>query len=103
MTKPKNTRDAAADTNSHQQYLRERGVNMVRVWNTNNDTHVCAICQSFEGQTEDVWGKQFPKGPPAHEGCRCDITLRLDHSVKAKPKTMPEQIAAFVQRLFRKR
>jgi hypothetical protein len=97
------TRAAAAATNAQQRHLRSQSIAMVRVWSTNNDAHVCAICQSFDKQTEDVWGTQFPKGPPAHEGCRCDISLRLDLASKAILKTMPEQLAAFVQRLLGKR
>jgi hypothetical protein len=97
------TRAAAAATNAQQRHMRSQGIAMVRVWNTNKDTHVCALCQSFDKQTEDVWCTQFPKGPPAHVGCRCVISLRLDVTPAAKPKTLPEQLAAFVQRLLGKR
>lgn len=96
------TRAAAAATNAQQRHMRSQGIAMVRVWSTNNDAHVCAICQSFDKQSEDVWGTQFPKGPPAHEGCRCGISLRLGRTPAAKPKTLPEQLTAFVQRLLGK-
>ncbi len=97
------TRAAAAATNAQQRHMRSQGIAMVRVWSTNNDADVCARCQSFDKQSEDVWGTQFPKGPPAHVGCRCDITLRLDRAAKATPKTLPEQLAAFAQRLLGRR
>ena len=97
------TRAAAAATNAQQRHMRSQGIAMVRVWSTNNDAHVCAMCQSFDKQSEDVWGTQFPKGPPVHEGCRCDITLRLDRTPAAKPKTITEQLATFVQRILGKR
>jgi hypothetical protein len=73
------TRAASQATTSYKDYLRERGVNMIRVWNTENDEIVkeCPICYPLNGKTEDVWGAEYPAGPPAHVNCRCDTGLRL--------------------------
>jgi hypothetical protein len=73
------TRAAAQATTSYKDYLAERGVNMIRVWNTENDEIVkeCPICYPLNGKTEDVWGAEYPAGPPAHVNCRCDTGLRL--------------------------
>jgi hypothetical protein len=79
------TRAASAATNAYQKQLSTSGVQMTRQWSTNNDSHVCEICKSFDKQTEEVWGKEFPKGPPAHEGCRCDISLTLDRKPVSTP------------------
>lgn len=96
------TRAAAAATNAQQRSLCAQGMNMVRFWSTNNDAHVCEVCQSFHQQPESVWGKQFPAGPPAHEGCRCDITLQLDRTVPPKPKSVPEQFLELVKRVLKR-
>jgi len=77
------TRAASQATTSYQDYLRERGVNMVRVWNTDADELVCDICTGrvygvkLNGLTEDQWPPEVAAGPPAHVNCRCDTTLRL--------------------------
>ena len=73
------TRAASQSTASYQDYLGQRGINMIRVWNTENDEIVkdCPICAPLEGKTEDVWGAEFPDGPPGHVNCRCDTSLRL--------------------------
>ena len=77
------TRAASQATSSYQDYLRERGVNMVRVWNTDADELVCDICTGrvygvkLNGLTEDQWPPEVAAGPPAHVNCRCDTTLRL--------------------------
>jgi hypothetical protein len=55
------TRAAAAATNAHQKQLSTSGVQMIRQWNTNNDPHVCKICESYDKKTEEVWGKEFPR------------------------------------------
>jgi len=77
------TRAAAQATTSYKDYLAERGVNMVRVWNTDADELVCAICTGkiygvqLNGLTEDKWPAEVAAGPPAHVNCRCDTSLRL--------------------------
>ena len=77
------TRAASQATTSYQDYLRERGVNMVKVWNTDADELVCDICTGrvygvkLNGLTEDQWPPELAAGPPAHVNCRCDTTLLL--------------------------
>jgi len=77
------TRAAAQATTSYKDYLAERGVNMIRVWNTDADELVCAICTGkiygvqLNGLTEDKWPAEVAAGPPAHVNCRCDTSLRL--------------------------
>lgn len=35
------------------------------------DARVCPVCRPFDGHTSEVWGGEFPDGPPAHPRCRC--------------------------------
>ena len=91
------TRAASQATTSYQDYLRERGINMIRVWNTNADELVCPICAPLNGKTEKEWGAEFPDGAPAHVNCRCDTSLRLDREAKPTedaPQTTEEQFLA---------
>lgn len=85
------TRAASCATNAHQRYLNNSGVNMIRSWITENDPHVCAVCTKFHKQPENVWASEYPKGPPAHEGCRCAISLRLDRTEAPKKKDTTSQ------------
>jgi HK97 family phage portal protein len=73
------TRASSQATTSYKDYLAQRGIQMIRVWNTENDEIVkkCPICYPLNGKTEDVWGSEFPDGAPAHVNCRCDTSLRL--------------------------
>lgn len=70
------TRAAAEATNVYQAQLAAAGLRFVRVWNTVNAGDVCAVCGPLDGKTEDEWGKDFPRGAPAHPRCRCSISLR---------------------------
>jgi len=91
------TRAASQATTSYQDYLRERGINMIRVWNTDADELVCPICAPLNGKTEKEWGAEFPDGAPAHVNCRCDTSLRLDRESKPTedtPQTSEEQFLA---------
>lgn len=49
------------------------GIEMVEVWQTNNDELVCPICGPRHGQPK---GSNWTEadGPPAHPNCRCWIT-----------------------------
>jgi len=67
------TRAAAQATNHYQKALKEMGIEMKRVWNTNNDSLTCPICGPLNGKTEDEHAGE----PPAHPRCRCFTTLRL--------------------------
>jgi HK97 family phage portal protein len=77
------TRAAAQATVQYKDYLGERGIQMQRVWNTDADELVCAICTGkvydvkLNGLTEDQWPPELMDGPPAHVNCRCDTSLRL--------------------------
>jgi len=73
------TRASSQATTSYKDYLAQRGIQMIRVWNTENDEIVkkCPICYPLNGKTEDVWGSEYPDGAPAHVNCRCDTSLRL--------------------------
>jgi hypothetical protein len=51
------------------------GIISLEVWHTMQDERVCPICGPLDGTMYDVWGQQFPNGPPAHGRCRCYTTL----------------------------
>ena len=71
------TRAYAQAMNQYQRTIREdAGVEMVRVWQTNNDELVCPVCGPLNGQPESVWRDSFQDGPPAHTNCRCFLTLQ---------------------------
>ena len=71
------TRAYSAATNETQALLNETGLQMERVWNTQNDELVCPICGPLNQQPESVWAGEFPEGPPAHPNCRCGESLRV--------------------------
>lgn len=75
------TRANSQATIEYQNYLAERGIDMVRVWNTNFDDLVCNECGPLNNKYEDEWNSitagTYPDGPPAHPRCRCDTTLTL--------------------------
>lgn len=55
--------------------LEARGVRTVERWLTAEDERVCAICGPLDHTTREVWGAQFPEGPPAHVNCRCGVVI----------------------------
>jgi hypothetical protein len=55
--------------------LRKLGINMVDVWNTNNDDLVCPICGPRNRKKR---GDGWVDNPPAHPRCRCWITHRIE-------------------------
>ena len=57
-----------------------------RVWNTMADELVCPVCGPLEGAPESVWAREFPRGPPAHVGCRCGTSLTF-----AAPESLESQ------------
>ena len=77
------TRAASQATVQYKDYLGQRGIQMIRVWNTDADELVCPICTGqvynvkLNGLTEDEWPSEVADGPPAHVNCRCDTSLRL--------------------------
>ena len=50
--------------------LAAQGIEMIEVWNTNNDELVCDICEPLN-QKEKGDGWDESDGPPAHVRCRC--------------------------------
>jgi SPP1 gp7 family putative phage head morphogenesis protein len=66
------TRAAAQATVASQEYLRQAGVNMVMIWQTNNDERTCPICVPRNGARQ---GEGWDEPPPAHPRCRCYVTL----------------------------
>jgi len=63
-------------TNIYQGYLKERGLNYVRIWVTERDELVkeCPICEPLDNKPESEWDGYEP---PAHPNCRCAIAMRL--------------------------
>jgi hypothetical protein len=48
--------------------LQQYGIEMVSIWNTSNDEHVCPICEPLNGKAQ---GDGWIDPPPAHPRCRC--------------------------------
>lgn len=49
------------------------GVDVIKIWFTNNDDRVCPVCEPLDGK-EVAIDADFDAGipnPPAHPGCRC--------------------------------
>lgn len=61
--------------------LRRQGIDMVAVWNTNEDELVCPICGPLAGvQAENGIFRArsgFFDSPPAHVNCRCWVSHEL--------------------------
>lgn len=70
------------------------GLEIVKIWRTNNDDRVCVICgqDNLDGQQvgleemftytlDDVEHEVF--APSAHPGCRCWLTVRVGQEVEA--------------------
>lgn len=56
--------------------LSGQGIQMVEVWQTNNDEIVCPVCGPRHGKANgDGWTEN--DGPPAHPRCRCWVTHEL--------------------------
>jgi len=73
------TRAYSEAVNRQQAMLANSGIEMRRVWQTNNDSIVCPICGPLNGLPEEDWRDVFPLGPPQpHPNCRCSLTLSSD-------------------------
>ena len=57
--------------------LKNEGIDMRKVWQTNKDDLVCTICEPLQGVEEATWRSVAPDGPPAHVRCRCFLSLLL--------------------------
>ena len=76
------TRAAAEGERSVVRELRKEGVELVEVWQTNNDELVCPICGPRHGKKENTnWTRA--QGPPAHPRCLPGDTLVLPIGVVA--------------------
>jgi HK97 family phage portal protein len=71
------TRMATQTTQAYAEELRNAGVDMTEVWQTNYDEDVCEECGPLEGKLETAWPPDYKAGPPAHVNCRCTVGLRL--------------------------
>lgn len=60
----------------YQRLMARRGVEIELIWYTQEDERVCPICGALQGARQEDWSQQFPKGPPAHVRCRCDVIAR---------------------------
>ena len=59
------------------------------LWVTRKDAIVCPICRPLHMTGEEVWGEQFPNGPPAHPNCRCQ-TLIVKGAVRPPRRKRPK-------------
>ncbi len=46
------------------------------IWVTEEDDHVCPICQPIHNKPEQDWPAAQSQGPPAHPFCRCWLVYR---------------------------
>jgi hypothetical protein len=70
------TRAAAEGERATVRELKREGIEMVEVWQTNNDELVCPICGPRHGQREGTNWTRY-EGPPAHPRCRCWVNHEL--------------------------
>jgi hypothetical protein len=71
------TRAAAQGELAVARQLKNEGIDMRKVWQTNKDDLVCRICEPLQGTEESTWRSVAPDGPPAHVRCRCFLSLLL--------------------------
>ena len=57
-----------------EQIERMSGLQMVHIWNTNNDSLVCEICAPLNRKKQGDGWWEFP---PAHPNCRCWTTQEI--------------------------
>lgn len=55
-------------------YEKITGGKLQRLWVIEDGT-ACKVCRAVNDEPEEVWGAQFPGGPPAHPHCRCKLKL----------------------------
>jgi len=63
---------------AHNYYARElekRNIPIQERWLTAEDERVCPVCNPLDHTLKDVWGVEFPDGPPAHPNCRCEVVI----------------------------
>ncbi len=70
------TRAAAEGERATVRELKKEGIEMMEVWQTNNDELVCPTCGPRHGKKENTnWTRD--QGPPAHPRCRCWVNHEL--------------------------
>lgn len=60
------------------------------IWWTEQDAKVCPICEPLHGKERTTWSRHFPKGPPAHPRCRCNIEYA--ESEEERPRGQPTRL-----------
>jgi len=84
------TRAAAQGELAVANELKKEGIQMRKVWQTNNDELVCPICGPLHNKEEGIWRQQAPDGPPAHPRCRCWLNLLLPKPAGDKTRSLDE-------------
>lgn len=65
------------------------------LWWTERDQKVCPICEPLHGKDRTIWARHFPKGPPAHPRCRCNIEYAEAEEERQKgvPKRLKKRMS----------
>ncbi len=60
----------------YKRLVNRQGADVDLIWYTMMDERVCPVCGPLHGTKQEVWGAQFPGGPPAHVRCRCGVEAK---------------------------
>ena len=60
----------------YKQLINRQGADVDLIWYTMMDERVCPVCGPLHNTKQEVWGAQFPGGPPAHVRCRCGVAAK---------------------------
>lgn len=97
------TRAFSEATNEIQQLVNQTGLQMVRVWQTQNDEIVCDLCGPLNGRPETEWAAYGAdmSGPPRHVRCRCSssLTARPIEDIQAEAEELARQREAYMREL----
>lgn len=80
------TRASASAQEAVANRLRDEGIEIRTIWQTNNDEMVCPICGPRHGQ---VQGSNWFDLPPAHVNCRCFTTHEIVYLSEVAEKMYP--------------
>jgi hypothetical protein len=75
--------------------IRELGIEVIDIWNTNEDELVCPICGPLDGKER---GNDWNENPPAHPRCRCWITHKIKDNKRALNFYISEQIKNYFEK-----
>lgn len=56
--------------------MRTAGLSDDDIWRIHpelSDTGTCPTCRPYDGRPRRIWSIEFPKGPPIHANCNCEI------------------------------